>query len=525
MSEVNEEEVQGLLEYLNSLQPKPEQLINELEEKQLLAYQNWFFLTREQLTQKYSLRGHDIFQYLVESQNKALKTVYDAVNITLKECRVGVQRSGQQTTTSVSKKYPDITQLDLRVWADFDQGAVDFIAQVPDQKFGRNVPLAKDQFVYSEVEVQSEYVRRPLDIISECCQSLSGHESYAYFGSNCGFLFKSAAKVMGDPDLVWATNRYEGLPKLTVELKTPWAIKSLVDLIPRYNQEYVDFETRKQRKQKRTDAADKVEKGKIIRAVEQVYVYMALNRHRYGVLTTFNETVFLRRVEDPEQEGRSVLECSPVIKCSQRQPYTLVAAWIYLLSLIESSANDWMHASPHSSKVVSPALIRKARVVNYQSVDLNAYCHWTNIIYRGRFGAVAIGNYADEVGVIFKTVDLSKKPDALEQFNNEVEVYKALESLQGTVIPRFIAYGTLCSMLLVIVLENVGQSMTTEQCSEREADVQEALDKIHALGYRHGDLRPANMTVDSSGRVRIIDFEMAEKADGRIVEFVDLDLD
>ncbi|KAI3636561.1 hypothetical protein MIR68_005404, partial [Amoeboaphelidium protococcarum] len=87
------------------------------------------------------------------------------------------------------------------------------------------------------------------------------------------------------------------------------------------------------------------------------------------------------------------------------------------------------------------------------------------------------------------------------------------------------AYGTLCSMLLVIVLENVGQSMTTEQCSEREADVQEALDKIHALGYRHGDLRPANMTVDSSGRVRIIDFEMAEKADGRIVEFVDLDLD
>ncbi|KAI3639769.1 hypothetical protein MIR68_002083 [Amoeboaphelidium protococcarum] len=521
MSSINKEII-GLLEYLNSLQPKPEQLINELEEKQLLAYQNWLILTRQQLIQKNSLHGHDIFQYLVESNIKMLQTVYDGVNITLKECRVGFQTSGKGTTTSVSKKYPDITQLDLRVWADFDQGVVDFIAQVPDQKFGRNVPLAEDEFICSEVEVQSEYVKRPLNIISECCRSLSGHEGYAYFGSNCGFVSKSAVKVLGDPDLVWVTNRYEDLPKLTVELKTPWAIKSLVDLIPRYNQEYVDFETRKQ---KRTDAADKVEKGKIIRAVEQVYVYMTLNRHRYGVLTTFNETVFLRKVDDPEQEGRSVLECSPVIKCSQRQPYTLVAAWIYLLSLIESSANDWMYASPHSSKVVSPALIGKARVVNYQSVDLNAYCHWTNIIYRGRFGAVAIGNYADEVGVIFKTVDLSKKPDALEQFNNEVEVYKALESLQGTVIPRFIAYGTLCSMLLVIVLENVGQSMTTEQYSEREADVQEALDKIHALGYRHGDLRPANMTVDSSGRVRIIDFEMAEKADGRIVEFVDLDLD
>lgn len=37
MSDVNEDII-GLLNYLNSLQPKPEQLINELKEKQLLAY-------------------------------------------------------------------------------------------------------------------------------------------------------------------------------------------------------------------------------------------------------------------------------------------------------------------------------------------------------------------------------------------------------------------------------------------------------------------------------------------------------
>ncbi|KAI3629603.1 hypothetical protein MIR68_011038 [Amoeboaphelidium protococcarum] len=119
MSDFNEDII-GLLNYLNSLQPKPEQLINELEEKQLLAYQNWLYLTREKLIQKDSLHGHDIFQYLVESNIKMLQTIYDGVNVTLKQCRVGVHRSGQQTTTSVSKKYPDITQLDLRVWADFE---------------------------------------------------------------------------------------------------------------------------------------------------------------------------------------------------------------------------------------------------------------------------------------------------------------------------------------------------------------------------------------------------------------------
>ncbi|KAI3629613.1 hypothetical protein MIR68_011048 [Amoeboaphelidium protococcarum] len=521
MSTINKKII-GLLNYLNSLQPKPEYLINELEENQQLAYQDLHFSTREQLIQKDSLHGHDIFQYLVESNIKMLQTIYDGVNVTLKQCRVGVHRSGQQTTTSVSKKYPDITQLDLRVWADFDQGVVDFMAQVPDQEFGRNIPLQMQSSVRDESQVQALCDSTLFTVLSVCCRSLSQHNDYAYFGSNCGFAPVSGSSVLGDPDRIWLSDEDKTLSKLTVEFKTPWAIESLFDLIPRYNEGYVDFETKKQ---KCTDAVDKVHKGKIIRAVEQIYVYMTLNRHRYGVLTTFNETVFFRKVEDPDQEERSVLECSPVIRCSQIQPYTLVGAWIYLLSLIERSANDWMQASPHSSTVVSPALIRKAHVISYKSVNLDAYCHWTNIIYRGRFGAVALGNFADQQGVIFKTVDLSKKPNALQKFNNEVEVYKALDSLQGTVIPKFIAYGTLCGMLQVIVLENVGSYMNTEQFGKRKVDVYDALDKIHALGYRHGDVRLPNMTVDSCGRVRIIDFEMAEKADGRIVEFVDLDLE
>ncbi|KAI3641993.1 hypothetical protein MP228_011548 [Amoeboaphelidium protococcarum] len=523
MSDVNEDII-GLLNYLNSLQPKPEQLINELKEKQLLAYQEWLYITREQLIQKDSLHGHDIFQYLVETDNKVLRTVYDGVNVTLNQCRVGVHRSGQQTTTSVSQKYPDITQLDLRVWADFDRKVVDFIAQIPDQENDRNISMLMlmQASVRNEQQVQALCDYTLFAVVSECCRSLSQHNDYAYFGSNCGFVPISGSSVLGDPDRIWLSDEGKELSKLTVEIKTPWAIDSLVDLIPSYNQQYVDFETKKQ---KCNDEAETVHKGKIIRAVEQVYVYMTINRHRYGVLTTFDETIFFRKVEDTDQQGRSVLECSPVIKCSQRQPYTLVAAWIYLLSLIESSGKEWLYVPPPISSVQSAALFREAHVVSYKSVALDAYCHWTNVIYRGRYGAVALGNLADQQGVIFKTVDLSKKPNALQKFNNEVEVYKALESLQGTVIPKFFAYGTLCGMLLVIVLENVGQTMTTEQYSERKADVQEALDKIHALGYRHGDVRLPNMTIDSSGRVRIIDFEMAEKANGKITEIVDLDLE
>lgn len=68
-------------------------------------------------------------------------------------------------------------------------------------------------------------------------------------------------------------------------------------------------------------------------------------------------------------------------------------------------------------------------LLKYTPLPLDDECHWTNIISRGNIGVVAVGNFASKDGVVFKTADLSKWPDALNAFNHEVEVYKALESL------------------------------------------------------------------------------------------------
>ncbi|KAI3630694.1 hypothetical protein MIR68_012129 [Amoeboaphelidium protococcarum] len=251
---------------------------------------------------------------------------------------------------------------------------------------------------------------------------------------------------------------------------------------------------------------------------------MTMNRHRYGVLSTFNETVFLRKVEDPEKEGCSLLEISPAVRCSQRRPFTLVSAWLFILAQIESHPNEWMYASPHSSNVVSPAITRRARSISYTSDELDKFCHWKNIIARGKTGAVAVGSYASHQGVIFKTVDLSKRPEAKALFDHEVRMYYELESLQGSVIPKFYAYGTWCGFLQMIVIENVGLSMTIEQCKERQGDIDAALKQIHDLGYQHGDVRPANLTIDNQGRVRIIDLERTQKVDGDIWDVYDSDL-
>jgi eukaryotic-like serine/threonine-protein kinase len=77
--------------------------------------------------------------------------------------------------------------------------------------------------------------------------------------------------------------------------------------------------------------------------------------------------------------------------------------------------------------------------------------------------------------------------------------------------------------LQVIVLEHVGEPLRSlSQYIERRADIEHAINQIHKLAVRHGDLRPPNVLIDSNGRVRIIDFGMATKDDGDIWEELNL---
>jgi hypothetical protein len=70
------------------------------------------------------------------------------------------------------------------------------------------------------------------------------------------------------------------------------------------------------------------EKGKVMRAIEQTYIYMTINRHRYGCLTTFNQTWFFRKEEDNSNPQQSKLFVSPAIECNSNQPYTLISSWL-----------------------------------------------------------------------------------------------------------------------------------------------------------------------------------------------------
>ncbi|KAI3658610.1 hypothetical protein MP638_006392 [Amoeboaphelidium occidentale] len=442
-----------------------------------------------------------------------ITTIHQALDSHFSEITIARYHSSTCTTKSICDKYKDITKLELREWENFQDEVVKRKTEIPNDPL-KTPFLAHEAIICaSEADILSEARSSVFKYLTGVITSLSGHANFPHVSPGSFQASDGRTNVLGDPDRVWTPDGTNSA-KLTVEFKSPWAIESLDNIIQRYEEEYTEFVS-----------GTVKEKGKIIRALEQIYVYMTINRYRYGVLTNYNDTCFLKKIDVPTSPHRSVLWVSPVIKCSQRAPYTLMSAWIYLLLLIEQGT-DWIYSSPHSSLVASPDVnvLREHsnRARRYTAKNLEGLTKWTGIITRSQAGAVAAGTYLNVQNVVFKTIDLTKRENALAQFDHEVSVYKELESLQGTVIPTLYAYGNIGGLLQVIVLENVGRCITSDEFQMRKDEVYEAIKKINDLGIMHGDLRLPNIMVDQENCIRIIDFGFSEKVGGPIVEYVNL---
>ena len=108
-----------------------------------------------------------------------------------------------------------------------------------------------------------------------------------------------------------------------------------------------------------------------------------------------------------------------------------------------------------------------------------------------------------------KVVDASKNKDLAEEVRKEASIYKKLNTLQGTYIPKLIWEGSFEGILECIALQPIGSSpslLTTEQQSYLII----ALKAIHKKGVLHTDLKKSNIIIDERGKPFIIDFGFAE---------------
>ncbi|RKP15523.1 hypothetical protein ROZALSC1DRAFT_26407, partial [Rozella allomycis CSF55] len=128
------------------------------------------------------------------------------------------------------------------------------------------------------------------------------------------------------------------------------------------------------------------------------------------------------------------------------------------LGIVLLSHHNWFHASPFSTPTATPKQSPKFKRKDYGVNILNTGEFTLNeCIVNGRIGSVVRGNLWEHENVIFKLKDLTKESWKSKELKNEVSVYKKLESLQGKVIPNFIAYVKIWDMFMGIVISDCGQ--------------------------------------------------------------------
>ncbi|KAJ3271053.1 hypothetical protein HK104_004753 [Borealophlyctis nickersoniae] len=297
--------------------------------------------------------------------------------------------------------------------------------------------------------------------------------------------------VVADPDRIWVSGTDPfSTCKSVLEFKTPWsfACKNMIA-------EYL----------KKRDKAS----AKVVKLIHQLYGYMSFNHQRFGVISTFDNTWFCRRVDSVTG---GVLEIAGPYTYMGKNPYILEAYLAFLLLVDE----QWFYASPTSS----PAPQRKKQPIGIQPdryllqpLDINDL-HFIRGRDRSRVGVVVEGTIRGR-DAIFKCVDKTKHADYAAELERETKIYQHLEPLQGGRIPNLFGFVTLWGILDILVLEPAGIRIEEEVCMALGGEdcikqkMKEALREVHSCGVLHGDVRLQNFLWDGKGAVRVIDFGQA----------------
>ncbi|KAI8817478.1 uncharacterized protein EV422DRAFT_226305 [Fimicolochytrium jonesii] len=393
--------------------------------------------------------------------------------------------SGDSTTTPA---WPRTDLNELVIWSSFDdeirrtQTTLQAIFIAPN--FALDIPTIRK--VGDETHVQGVIENTILSVVENVAREIVSEPDFS-----C-----SIAGVPGlllDPDFIFAS---QATPKakLVGEVKTPWAFGASRNLV----QDWHD---------------SRGTRNKTVRAIEQVYGYLTFNNLRYGVLTTYETTWFFKRTCSP-QGGR--LEVTAPFR------YESTPQLIFAYTTIVRLADEhWLHASPTSSPgPASPIVRRRTQPSNpdphlLQTAAPPSDIHLTQGVDRSRVGGIVRGNYRGQP-VIFKTVDVSKHRALTQELDHEVTVYQAIAHLQGDAVVRVIAYVEVWEMLRLLVLEDHGVNLWMYEQQGGKASVlktkcRECLQKVHATGYLHGDIRLPNFLV-SNGVVRLVDFGQAKQS-------------
>lgn len=327
--------------------------------------------------------------------------------------------------------------------------------------------------------------------------------------------------IIGDPDYSWIMSRAadaQSHPKLIVEYKTWWAT-DLERVVNAFNGICNDTISRQS-----------------LDALQQTYGYMTFNNNKFGILTNWQQALFLRRAETPD---RKTLEYY-IIENRPGQTISMLKAWVGTVLLAEA---DWFYASPTISSGppgrnlgLSPSAWkeRKKAIENAQgyrmlpvngtryeclSLNFRLCCFDLSSSRRGARGCVVNTQFlapnplASRQQVVCKVVDVIRYRDTADLLDGEACAYAALQGLQGKVIPTLYGFYEVWGILRLLALEYVGDTIPEdEQISQSlRKKMKTALRYIHKAGFVHGDIARRNFCRTKRGGIFLVDLERCQR--------------
>jgi hypothetical protein len=134
-------------------------------------------------------------------------------------------------------------------------------------------------------------------------------------------------------------------------------------------------------------------------------------------------------------------------------------------------------------------------------------------VSKGCCGSVISGSLANKQNIKFKILDSFNNPQAQEICKQEIDIYIALEPLQGKVIPMFYGFFNLHGFL-ILALEDCGNPVSQSMYPSLKEKIEAALRQIKESNVEHNDLECRNgiypNILVNRGNVRIIDFHVSK---------------
>ncbi|KAI9353460.1 hypothetical protein BDR26DRAFT_848591 [Obelidium mucronatum] len=396
-------------------------------------------------------------------------------------------------------------------WPDFEPAVLQWVRDNAHQDNARRLrrPTFVPMIITREVPELQVFIKfNLLDVAAACCTSFD-------FVS-WGIIDRTDPNARAEPDYAARKNEILAAP---VEIKGKWTLPG---------QSIVDSEN-----------------AHVQSAITQAYTQMRHNHRRFGIITSYEFTWFLRRDQCPGGEncengaaGHEILLISPGIALNQgdqTHPYILqcFAYFSWLCSPVHmdspppssrtsprssrsqpqnrgSPSSDNFSASGSSPRVhgmsrgQSSGSMEVSDCMVEQDFDVDDF-YFDSILGFGRTKVC----YDAALGLAVKFADMWKNPELLAELRNEVAMYRELSVLQGRFIPKVELFGHWAG-LYCIGFSLIGRAPVYLDQQQKDILIR-GLHEIHELGIVHNDIKKDNILVDDSGRPYLIDFGFASK--------------